>query len=155
MRPHRLVPTTDVLDLASLASREAGVPATCESSCCRVATVTDLAVRNHCQPRQPTDMGTRLYVGNLSFDATEDSLSEAFSQDSRQVSSVSIMTDRDTGQSRGFAFIEMASEDDAQAAMQAMDGKELDGRTLRVNEAQERKGGGGGGNNRSRGRGGW
>lgn len=100
-------------------------------------------------------MSTRLYVGNLSFSATEDSLSEAFSQDSRKVSSVSIVTDRDTGQSRGFAFIEMASEGDAQAAIKAMDGKELDGRNLRVNEAQERKGGGGGGYNRSRGRSGW
>jgi len=102
-------------------------------------------------------MGTKLYVGNLSFNATEDALSEAFSQDSRKVSSVSIVTDRDTGQSRGFAFIEMASEGDAQAAIKAMDGQELDGRNLRVNEAQERKGGGGGGGgyNRSRGRSGW
>lgn len=97
-------------------------------------------------------MGSRLYVGNLSFNSTEESLAEAFSQDSRQVSSVSIVTDRDTGQSRGFAFIEMASDTDAQAAIQSMDGKELDGRTLRVNEAQERKGGSGG---QSRGRSGW
>ena len=95
-------------------------------------------------------MGTRLYVGNLSFNSTEDSLTAAFSQDSRQVSSVSIVTDRDTGQPRGFAFIEMSSEGDAQAAITAMDGKELDGRTLRVNEAQERRGGGSG--NRSGGR---
>ena len=90
-------------------------------------------------------MSTRLYVGNLSFNSTEDSITEAFSQDSRKVSSVSMMTDRDTGQSRGFAFVEMASEGDAQAAIKAMDGTELDGRTLRVNEAQERKTGGGGG----------
>jgi RNA recognition motif-containing protein len=93
-------------------------------------------------------MGTRLYVGNLSFQSTEDSLNQAFSQDSRQVSSVSIVTDRDTGRSRGFAFVEMATEDDARAAIEAMDGVELDGRTLRVNEAQERRprtGGGGGG----------
>ena len=95
-------------------------------------------------------MSTRLYVGNLSFNSTEDSITEAFSQESRQVTSVSLMTDRDTGQSRGFAFVEMANEADAQAAIQAMDGKDLDGRALRVNEAQERKSGGG-----SRGRTAW
>jgi len=100
-------------------------------------------------------MGTRLYVGNLSFNSTEESLTEAFSQDSLKVASVSIVTDRDTGQSRGFAFVEMASEEDAQAAMKAMDGTELDGRALRVNEAQERRGGGGGGGNRNRGRSDW
>jgi RNA recognition motif-containing protein len=97
-------------------------------------------------------MGTRLYVGNLSFDSTEETLTAAFSQDSRQVSSVTIMTDRETGQSRGFGFVEMGSEGDAQAAIQAMDGQEVDGRALRVNEAEERKGGGG---SRSRGRSGW
>ena len=98
-------------------------------------------------------MGTRLYVGNLSFDSTEDTLTAAFSQDSRQVSSVTIMTDRETGQSRGFGFIEMASEGDAQAAIEAMNGQEVDGRALRVNEAEERKSGGGG--SRNRGRSGW
>jgi len=97
-------------------------------------------------------MSTRLYVGNLSFNSTEESITAAFSQDSRQVSSVSLMTDRDTGQSRGFAFVEMANEGDAQAAIQAMDGKDLDGRALRVNEAQERKSGGG---SRGRGRTDW
>ena len=92
-------------------------------------------------------MGVRLYVGNLSFDSTEDSLAEAFGQDSRKVTSVSIVTDRDTGDSRGFGFVEMANDADAQAAIKAMDGAQLDGRTLRVNEAQERqsRGGGGGG----------
>ena len=97
-------------------------------------------------------MGTRLYVGNLSFDSTEETLTAAFSQDSRQVSSVTIMTDRETGQSRGFGFIEMASEGDAQAAIEAMNGQEVDGRALRVNEAEERKSGGG---SRNRGRSGW
>lgn len=100
-------------------------------------------------------MGTKLYVGNLSFDTTEETITEAFSQDSRQVTSVAVITDRDTGRPRGFAFVEMASEADAKAAMEAMDGVELDGRTLRVNEAQERaprrdnRGGGGGGGNRN------
>ena len=93
-------------------------------------------------------MGTRLYVGNLSFNSTEDSIAQVFGQDSRQVSSVSVVTDRDTGRPRGFAFVEMANEADAQAAIQALDGAQVDGRTLKVNEAQERaprQGGGGGG----------
>ncbi len=97
-------------------------------------------------------MGTRLYVGNLSFNSTEESLAKAFGQDSRKVASVSVVMDRDTGRSRGFAFVEMASEGDARAAIAAMDGAEVDGRTLRVNEAQERRpregGGGGGGRER-------
>lgn len=97
-------------------------------------------------------MSTRLYVGNLSFYSTEHTLTEAFSQDSRQVSSVSIVTDRETGQSRGFAFVEMATEDDARAAIEAMNGKQLDGRALRVNEAKERNAGEGG---RDRSRGAW
>ena len=108
-------------------------------------------------------MGAKLYVGNVSFNSTEADLEEAFSQDSREVKSVAIILDRETGRSRGFAFVEMGSESDAQAAIQAMDGYELDGRRLRVNEAQERQprrggGGGGGGGGRDRGgdrRGGW
>jgi RNA recognition motif-containing protein len=84
-------------------------------------------------------MGTRIYVGNLSFDSTEDSIAQAFGQDSRKVKNVSIVTDRDTGRPRGFAFVEMESEPDARAAIEALDGVELDGRTLRVNEAQERQ----------------
>lgn len=93
-------------------------------------------------------MGKRLYVGNLSFQTTEHSLEDAFGQDGRKVASVSIMLDRDTGRSRGFAFVEMESDEDAQAAIKAMDGQDVDGRALRVNEAEERKprsGGGGGG----------
>lgn len=100
-------------------------------------------------------MTKRLYVGNLSFDTTEDTLTAAFEADGRKVSSVSIVTDRDTGRPRGFGFVEMATEEDANAAMAALDGTELDGRTLKVNEAKERTprgGGGGGGGGR---RGGW
>src|SRR5437870_12389076 len=94
--------------------------------------------------------GTRLYVGNLSFKTTESSLRSAFEQGGRKVGEVKIVTDRDTGQPRGFAFVEMLSPADAQAAMSQWNGKELDGRTLKVNEAQERsssngRGGGGGG----------
>ena len=93
-------------------------------------------------------MGKKLYVGNLSFQTTEADLQAAFEKDGRQVGSVSVITDRDTGRPRGFAFVEMATDADAQAAIKAMDGTELDGRTLRVNEAEERRpksGGGGGG----------
>ena len=92
-------------------------------------------------------MGTRLYVGNLSFDATDDSVRAAFSEDGRTVSEVNIVADRETGRPRGFGFVEMGSAADAQAAIEALDGKSLDGRNLKVSEAQERKprsGGGGG-----------
>ena len=93
-------------------------------------------------------MGNRLYVGNLSWDTTEDSLIAALSEGGRSVKEVSIMTDRETGRSRGFAFAEMGSDADAQAAIADLDGKPLDGRNLTVNEArprQPRPGGGGGG----------
>jgi RNA recognition motif-containing protein len=104
-------------------------------------------------------MSTRLYVGNLSFQVDEDALTNAFGGDGRQVVSVQIMMDRDTGRSRGFAFGEMGSEADAQAAIQAWDGQELEGRRLRVNVAEPRAprgpgGGGGGGGGFRGGRGG-
>jgi cold-inducible RNA-binding protein len=89
--------------------------------------------------------GTRLYVGNLSFHTSEETLRAAFEQGGQKVVEVKIVTDRDTGQPRGFAFVEMGSPADAQAAMAAWDGQQLDGRSLKVNEAQERSGGGGGG----------
>jgi RNA recognition motif-containing protein len=89
-----------------------------------------------------------LYVGNLSFQTTQDSLRAAFEQGGRKVVEVKIVTDRDTGQPRGFAFVEMSSPAEAQAAIAALDGQPLDGRTLKVNEAQERSGGGGGGGGR-------
>lgn len=84
-------------------------------------------------------MSTRLYVGNLSFNTTEAAITQAFEQDSRRVAGVSVVMDRDSGRPRGFAFVEMASEADARAAIEALDGTELDGRTLRVNEAHERQ----------------
>ena len=107
-------------------------------------------------------MGTKLYVGNLSFNTSEEALREFFAADGREVKEVSIVTDRATGQSRGFAFVEMGSPDDAQAAIQALDGHELDGRSLKVSEAREREsgrrggfgGGGGGGGGRGPRRGG-
>ena len=94
-------------------------------------------------------MGRKLYVGNLPYSATADSLREAFAA-SGTVDTVSLITDRDTGQSKGFAFVEMASEQEAQTATQAMNGKMLDGRQIKVNEAKPKPTGGGGrGNGRS------
>lgn len=96
-------------------------------------------------------MGTRVYVGNLSFNTSEDSLRALCAEDGRSVTKVSVMTDRETGQPRGFAFVDFASEKDAQAAIGAMNGMQLDGRTLTVNEAREREGGRGGGGGGGRG----
>ena len=93
-------------------------------------------------------MGTRLYIGNLSWDTTEAGLTAALEEGGRSVKEVSLITDRETGRPRGFAFAEMNNDADAQAAIEALDGMELDGRNLRVNEARERQprpGGGGGG----------
>jgi RNA recognition motif-containing protein len=99
-------------------------------------------------------MGTRIYVGNLSFNTDESSLRALCAADGRSVSKVSIVTDRETGQPRGFAFVDFASEQDAQSAIEAMNGAQLDGRPLRVNEAREREQGGGGGGGGGRGGGG-
>ena len=101
-------------------------------------------------------MGNRLYVGNLSFHTSEDALQEAFAQFG-EVSEVKIVTDRETGRSRGFAFVSMADENGARDAIAQLNGASLDGRALRVNEAEERQqrsGGGGGGGGRSGGGGG-
>lgn len=84
-------------------------------------------------------MNKRLFVGNLSSDSTEDSLHAAFSQDGRRVTGVQLITHTDTGRPRGFGFVEMASENDARAAIKALDGAALDGRNISVSEAQERK----------------
>jgi RNA recognition motif-containing protein len=97
-------------------------------------------------------MGRKLYVGNLPYSATEQSLREAFAA-SGTVDSVSLITDRDSGQSKGFGFIEMATDAEAQAATQAMNGQTLDGRQIKVNEAKP-KGSGGGGGGGGRGNGG-
>ncbi|MGH7790131.1 MAG: RNA recognition motif domain-containing protein, partial [Candidatus Binatia bacterium] len=90
-------------------------------------------------------MGTKVYVGNLSYTTTEEGLRAAFAADGREVASVSVITDRMSGRPRGFAFVEMASSDDAEKAIAALDGQQLDGRTLKVSEARERTGGPGGG----------
>lgn len=95
-------------------------------------------------------MGRKLYVGNLPYSATEASLREAFSG-SGTVDSVTLITDRDTGQNKGFGFVEMASDREAQAATQAMNGATLDGRQIKVSEAKPKGSGGGGGNRRDHG----
>lgn len=87
-------------------------------------------------------MGKRLYIGNLPFSVTEEQLREAFGQHG-SVTAVDVIMDRDTGRPRGFAFVEMEDPSAAQAAIAALDGSDFGGRNLRVNEAQERRGGGG------------
>ena len=86
----------------------------------------------------------KIYVGNLATEVTEEELREAF-EASGQVEEVNIVKDRYSGQSRGFGFVEMPNKAEAQAAIAALNGEELKGRTLNVNEARPRPGGGGGG----------
>jgi RNA recognition motif-containing protein len=93
-------------------------------------------------------MGNRLYVGNLSFNVTEDSLRAALEGAGGTVKDLHIVTDRETGRPRGFAFAEMADDAQAQAAIKALDGKDLDGRNLTVNEAKPRAPKPSGGGNR-------
>ena len=90
-------------------------------------------------------MGTRLYVGNLAYSVTSQSLEQLFSEFA-QVKDASVVQDRDTGRSKGFGFVEMGDNGQAQAAIQGMNLKEVDGRCLTVNEARprEERGGGGG-----------
>ena len=83
-------------------------------------------------------MGKKLYVGNLSFDMTDAELEDAFSQFGEIVSTV-VIKDRDSGRSKGFGFVEFAQEANAQQAKGAMDGKELNGRALKVDEAREQR----------------
>ena len=97
-----------------------------------------------------------IFVGNLSFNTNEDELRQLFEAHG-QVDRVSIMTDRDTGRSRGFGFVEMASNEDGDKAITALNGSQVGGRTINVNEARpktERSGGGGGGGGGGRDRGG-
>jgi RNA recognition motif-containing protein len=102
-------------------------------------------------------MGNKLYVGNLSYNIRDEDLQQAFAQYG-SVSSAKVMMDRDTGRSKGFGFVEMGSDAEAQAAINAMNGQALDGRAIVVNEArprEERPGGFGGGGGRSGGGGGF
>ena len=108
--------------------------------------------------RDTRDMNAKLYISNLSYSTTEESLKAAL-EVFGEVTSVRIITDRETGRSRGFGFAEFANADDAKKAIDALNGKDVDGREVRVAEAKEREdrpqggggGGGGGGYNRDRG----
>jgi|SRR3954468_10551873 cold-inducible RNA-binding protein len=93
-------------------------------------------------------MAKRLYVGNMAFGTTEMDLRDHFGQ-AGQVAEVKVMLDRETGRPRGFAFVEMSTDAEAANAISQLDGRDLGGRPLKVNEAQERTGGGGGGGGRS------
>jgi RNA recognition motif-containing protein len=91
-------------------------------------------------------MSTKLYVGNLAFQTTSEELQQLFAQ-AGTVASASVVEDRMTGRSRGFAFVEMSTKEEATAAIEQLNGKEVGGRALKVNEAKPResRGGGGGG----------
>ena len=91
-------------------------------------------------------MAMRLYIGNLPYSATDEQLRSVFGEYG-DLNSVTVIIDRETGRSRGFGFVEFASDEDARNAMSALDNTDMDGRSLRVNEARERepRGGGGGG----------
>jgi uncharacterized membrane protein YgcG len=93
-------------------------------------------------PRRPV-MGSKLYVGNLSYGVTDAALQEMFAAHG-SVQSAQVIMDRDTGRSKGFGFVEMGNEQEARAAIAAMNGKELEGRALTVNEARPKEGGRGG-----------
>ena len=100
-------------------------------------------------------MGKRLYIGNLPYSADDDGLRAVFEGEGLSVVSCQVMMDRDTGRSRGFGFVELDTDEAAQTAISNLDGRELDGRPLRISEARERTprggdGGGGGGGGRGR-----
>jgi cold-inducible RNA-binding protein len=90
-------------------------------------------------------MSTKIYVGNLPYSCDGEQLRALFAEDGRNVEDVAIITDRVTGQPRGFAFVQMATADDAARAIEKLHGSNFGGRTLTVNEARPREGGGGGG----------
>jgi cold-inducible RNA-binding protein len=107
-------------------------------------------------------MATKLFVGSLSWDTTDDQLKEFFSA-AGTVTSASVITDRNTNRSKGFGFVEMSTDAEAQEAIKQLNGKDLDGRSINVSEAKPREdaprnsfgGGQGGGNNRNRSQGGY
>jgi RNA recognition motif-containing protein len=123
-----------------------------EFFCASFSTISgqfELVIAESLQGSQGMTMGKNLYVGNLSFKATADDLRELFSSHGT-VTSAQVIMDRETGKPRGFGFVEMA--DGSQAAIDALNGQEFQGRPLTVNEArprEERRGGGGGGGGRS------
>ena len=109
-----------------------------------VRSPAQVAPRSNRRRDEECELSKKLYVGNIPFTTTEDELRAAFEQHG-SVASVNVITDRETGRPRGFAFVEMDDASAAEEAMRALDGSDLGGRSLRVNEAQDRRGGGGGG----------
>src|SRR5829696_9042885 len=107
----------------------------------------------HSQKERYISMSTKLYVGNLAFQTTSQELQQLFGQ-AGTVQSASVVEDRDTGRSRGFAFVEMSSQEEANSAIEQFNGKEVGGRSLKVNEAKPRENRGGGGRGFSDNRGG-
>jgi RNA recognition motif-containing protein len=99
-------------------------------------------------------MGKKLYVGNLTYGVTDSTLQQMFEAHGT-VQSAQVIMDRDTGRSKGFGFVEMGNDQEAQAAIAALNGKEVDGRSLTVNEARPRPEGGGGRGGSGGGRGGY
>jgi RNA recognition motif-containing protein len=99
-------------------------------------------------------MGKKLYVGNLSYETSDSDLDKLFAAHGT-VQSAQVIMDRETGRSKGFGFVEMGSDAEAQAAIQALNGKEVEGRSLKVNEARPREDRGGGGHGGGGGRGGY
>ena len=106
-------------------------------------------VRPRRSQRREQHLSNKVYVGNLPFSATESDLRSLFEAHGA-IASVNVITDRETGRARGFAFVEMEEASDAANAIRALDGSEMEGRSLRVNEAQDKRGGGGGGPRRDR-----
>ena len=96
-------------------------------------------------------MGRKLYVGNLGYNVREPELEQLFGEHGT-VDSASVITDRDTGRSKGFGFVEMSSDEEARTAIAALDGKDFEGRALKVNEAKPKTSTGGGGRGHDRGR---
>jgi cold-inducible RNA-binding protein len=90
-------------------------------------------------------MGRRLYIGNLAYGVTEQDLRDAFSEGGGNITDVKVIMDRETGRSRGFAFVEMSSDAEAAQAIETLNGRDIQGRPISVSEARERTGGGGGG----------
>ena len=98
-------------------------------------------------------MGKKLYVGNLAFAVTNEDLAQLFAE-TGSCESATVITDRDTGRSRGFGFVEMSSSPEAEHAIEQLNGRDLQGRAINVSEAKQRENGGGGRDSRG-GRGGW
>jgi RNA recognition motif-containing protein len=94
---------------------------------------------NHCKKKRKEEMTKKLYVGNIHYGTSEEKLSEMFAKHG-EVVSVNLIMDRYTGQSRGFGFVEMSTEEEAKTALEMVNGQDLEGRELKVAEARERKG---------------